>query len=60
MLLLIVTVVINILCSEESEVITHSDDAFAPVVYLKLKKLFLHEKTAANQLSHTPSSWQPI
>ena len=59
MLLIIVTVVINILSSEESEVITHSDDAFAPVVYLKLKKLSLLEKTEPDQSLHTPSSWQP-
>ena len=56
MLLIIVTVVINILSSEESEVITHSDDAFAPVVYLKLKKLSLLEKTEPDQSLHTPSS----
>lgn len=59
MLVLIVTVAINILCSEESKVITHSDDAFAPVAYLKLNKLSLHEKTEANQSPHRPSSWQP-
>ena len=35
-------------CSEESSVIIHSDDAYAPVAYLKLNKLVLRDKQVIN------------
>jgi len=33
-----------VLHSDEVEVVMHSDDAFAPVAFLNLKKLHLEEK----------------
>ena len=33
-------------CREDSEVIVHSDDAFAPVAYLKMTKLALQDKVS--------------
>ena len=32
-------------CRDESEVVIHSDDAFAPVGYLNFKSMHLEEKT---------------
>lgn len=37
--------------SDESKVIVHSDDAFAPVCYLKLEKMHLEEKPIQIPLS---------
>ena len=44
MSILIIIFVYCFICSDESEVVIHSDDAFAPVGFLHFKKMHLQDK----------------
>jgi hypothetical protein len=40
--------------SDEAEVVVHSNDAFAPVAYIRFKKVHLEVKTTKDPLDVTP------
>ena len=44
------TVYIMYFCRDESEVVIHSDDAFAPVGFLQFKKMHLEDKEQVSNL----------